>query len=58
MTRYTENIFIPGYKGHCIKNESIKKNRNEHSEKGSEKSHRDLVEIDLEWSVLRPILVE
>ena len=29
MTRYIENIFIPGYKGHCIKNESIKQNRNE-----------------------------
>ena len=29
MTRYTENIFIPGYKGHCIKNESIKQNRSE-----------------------------
>lgn len=24
-----ENIFIPGYKGHCIKNESIKQNRSE-----------------------------
>ena len=60
MTRYIENIFIPGYKGHCIKNESIKQNRNEQKivRKDQRESHRDLVEIDLEWSVLRPILVD
>lgn len=29
MTRYIENIFIPAYNGHGIKNESIKQNRNE-----------------------------
>ena len=60
MTRYIENIFIPGYKGHCIKNESIKQNRNEQKivRKDQRESHRDLVEIDLEWSVLRPSLVD
>ena len=43
-----------------MKNESIKQNRNEQKvvRKGQRESHRDLGEIDLEWSVLRPILVE
>lgn len=60
MTRYIENIFIPAYNGHGIKNESIKQNRNEQKRvwKDQRESHRDLVEIDLEWSVLRPILVD
>ena len=60
MTRYIENIFIPTYKGHCITNESIKQNRNEQKivRKDLRESHRDLGEVDLEWSVLRPILVE
>ena len=56
MTRYIENIFIPTYKGHCITNESIKQNRNEQKvvRKDQRESHRDLGEIDLERSVLRP----
>ena len=43
-----------------MKNESVKQNRNEQKvvRKGQRESHRDLGEIDLEWSVLRPILVE
>ena len=60
MTRYIENIFIPTYKGHCITNESIKQNRNEQKvvRKDQRESHRDQGEIDLERSVLRPILGE
>ena len=60
MTRYIQNIFIPTYKGHCITNESIKQNRNEQKvvRKDQRESHRDLGEIDLERSVLRPILGE
>ena len=60
MTRYIENIFIPTYKGHCITNESIKQNRNEQKvvRKDQRESHRDLGEIDLERSILRPILGE
>lgn len=60
MTRYIENIFIPTYKGHCITNESIKQNRNEQKvvRKDQRENHRDLGEVDLKWSVLRPILVE
>ena len=60
MTRYIENIFIPAYNGHGIKNESIKQNRNEQKivRKDQRESHRDPVEIDQERSVLRPILVE
>ena len=43
-----------------MKNESTKHNRNEQQvvRKDQRDSHRDLGEIDLEWSVLRPILVE
>ena len=60
MTRYIENIFIPTYKGHCTTNESIKQNRNEQKvvRKDQRESHRDLGEIDLERSILRPILGE
>ena len=44
----------------CTHHDSIKQNRNEQKvvRKGQRESHRDLGEIDLEWSVLRPILVE
>ena len=43
-----------------MKNESVKQNRNEQKvvRKDQRESHRDLGEIDLEWSVLRPIRVE
>lgn len=37
-----ENIFIPGYKGHCIKNESIKQKRSE--QKRVRKDQRKVIE--------------
>lgn len=60
MTRYLENIFIETNKGHCIKNENIEQNRNEQKivRKDRRESYRYLGAIDLEWSVLRPILGE
>ena len=42
MTRYIKNIFIPAYKGHGIKNESIKQNRNE--QKIVRKDQRKVIE--------------